>query len=321
MSATRVILSAPVALLLSTACASDGPASGIASVGSVAAIQSSDWSAPTHLPAPINSSARELGAELSPDGLSLYFGSDRAGSIAGTVDIWVSRRECEECPWGPATPININSAKSDGGPSFSPDGHLLFFSSDRPGTLGGDDLWISYRERTDDDHSWSAPINLGAGINTADHESAPAYVPALLADGSNLYFTRGANAAADIYRARIDRDGSVLEAGVPVTELNAAGQADAEPAISHDGREIIFASTRAGGLGQNDLWVATRRSAHDDWSAPVNLGALINTRFADLTPGLSRNGRTLLWSAAAAGRPGLGLQDIWMATRVPGNGH
>ena len=37
----------------------------------------SEWSEPVHLDAPVNSPARELGARLSPDELSLYFGSDR----------------------------------------------------------------------------------------------------------------------------------------------------------------------------------------------------------------------------------------------------
>ena len=62
---------------------------------------------------------------------------------------------------------------------------------------------------------------------------------------------------------------------------------------------------------------STRRSPNDEWSAPENVGPVINTRFGDLTPTLSLDGRTLIFSEAAAARPGLGLQDIWMTTRTP----
>jgi len=285
------------------------------------AFKNSEWSAPVHLAAPVNSSARELGAELSPDGLSLYFGSDRPGG-AGDVDIWAVRRECLDCAWGAAVNIvNINSLKSDGGPAFSPDGHLLFFGSGRDFGHGGDDIWMTHRENTDDDLGWEAPINLGSGVNTSSQETSPAYVPALNAGGSNLYFVRGTTLAAfDIYEARVNRDGEVLTPGTPVTELNDPLAVDGDPTVSHNGKEVFFWSQRLGGYGLSDIWVATRRNAHDPWSAPENVGPDINTVGADVTPALSHDGRTLFWSVGFAARGGLGLTDIWMSTRTP-SGH
>jgi Tol biopolymer transport system component len=292
------------------------PPSGLA----LNAFRNSEWSAPVHLDAPINSSARELGAELSPDGLSLYFGSDRPGG-AGDVDLWAVRRECLDCAWGAAVNLaNLNSPKSDGGPAFSPDGHLLFFSSNRDLGHGGDDIWLCYRENTDDDLGWTPPINLGSGINTSEQETSPAYVPALNGEGSNLYFARGATLAGfDIYEARVSRDGEVLTAGTPVTELNSSAL-DGDPAISHDGKEIYFWSQRTGSFGGPDLWFATRQNAHESWSSPENVGAVINTAGSDLTPGLSHDGRTLFFSVGFVARGGLGLTDIWMSTRTP-SGH
>ncbi len=299
------------------ACSQDAARQPLEPPGSPAlgAFANSEWSAPIHLDAPINSSSRELGAELSPDGLSIYFGSDRPGSIGGTIDIWASRRACLECPWGTPVNININSPKSDGGPAFSPDGHVLFFGSDRVGGHGGDDIWVSYRENIEDDLGWGPPINLGDGVNTADQETSPVYVPALHAEGANLYFSRGPAAVADIYSALVTLDGETIGDAVPVAELNSSA-GEGEPAMSHDGKEIFFSSTRPG-RGLNDIWVATRQNPHGPWSEPVNLGSVINTSFADLTPGLSHDGRTLLWSASFAARGGLGLQDIWISTRDP----
>lgn len=284
------------------------------------AFTNSEWSEPVHLPAPINSSSTELGAQLSPDGLSIYFGSERTGGH-GNVDIWAVRRECIDCPWGSAVNLNINSGESDGGPAFSPDGHLLFFSSNREGGKGGDDIWVSYRDDISDDQGWQAPVDLGTGVNTNDHETGPFYVPALNAEGANLYFVRGGvTANSDIYKALVTLDGETVGDAVPVVELNSTAP-EAEPALSHDGKEIFFHSARTtGGFGAADIWVATRKSPNDSWSEPVNLGTDINTPGADLTPGLSYDGRTLLWSAAMMARPSLGRQDIWMSTRRPGRG-
>src|SRR6266850_5618700 len=60
----------------------------------------SDWSEPGNLDATINTAANEQGPTLSSNGLSLYFGSDRAGGF-GIFDLWVSHRACVDCPWEP----------------------------------------------------------------------------------------------------------------------------------------------------------------------------------------------------------------------------
>ncbi len=308
---------AAAALLLVVACSDAPPQRSLEphAAPQHMSFANSEWSEPVHLPAPVNSAARELGAALSPDELSLYFGSDRAGGF-GAIDIWVSHRACTACPWD--TPVNlgagVNSQTGDGGPALSHDGLLLFFSGgDRPGGQGSDDIWVSRRTDPNDDFSWGPAVNLGPDVNAAANEESPAYVPALGAEGASLYFLRG----GAIYRARVTRDGETLGPAVPVAELNSTGAVAQGLTVRADGREIFFSSTRAGGLGGADIWVATRRSPHDPWSPPQNLGSVINTSAADLTPGLSWDGRTLLFSAAATARPGLGLQDIWMATRSP----
>ena len=280
------------------------------------AFAGSEWSEPVHLDAPINSPFRELGPQLSPDELSLYFGSDRPGGH-GDVDIWAVHRDCLECAWGTPVNLDINSEQSDGGPSFSPDGHVLFFSSNRPGGYGADDIWVSYRDDVSDDQGWTPPVNLGSGVNTADEETGPEYVPALRAEGTTFYFVRGGVPGGDIYRALVSPTGEVLGNAVPVIELNSPSF-EMEPAIRHDGKEIFFSSGRG---SSTDMWVATRQNVTDPWSPPVNVGPSINTPGAggELTPSLSHDGRTLLWSASFAARGGLGRQDIWMATRHQGN--
>lgn len=300
--------------LFLAACAADVPSVPIASGMHIARMSfDTEWSEPVHLDAPVNSTARELGAQLSPDGLSIYLGSDRDGSMNGTIDIWAVRRACLDCPWTTAVNLgpNVNSTQADGGPTVSADGHLLFFSSNRaPGTLGGDDLWVSYRTDVHDDLAWEPAVNLGSAVNTSSQEAGPAYVSALGAEGYNLYFSR----AGDIYAARVNRRGEVEGEAVAVAELNSLAN-DMEPSIRGDGRELVFWSPRGGNV---DLWFARRDNPHEPWSTPFNAGPVINTAAGDLTPNLSFDGRTLLWSAAFAARGGLGFQDVWMSTRKPG---
>lgn len=71
-------------------------------------------------------------------------------------------------------------------PALSPDGKQLFFSSKRPGGMGGFDLWRS--EMTDT--GWAAPKNLGPTVNTPGDEADPC----LLADGQTLVFSTNGHA-------------------------------------------------------------------------------------------------------------------------------
>jgi|GEM_PF-4876008 len=60
------------------------------------------------------------------------------------------------------TPTNVgsppNSSANESGPSISKDGLELYFASDRPGSMGGDDIWVSTRNTIND--PWGEPNNL-----------------------------------------------------------------------------------------------------------------------------------------------------------------
>jgi len=64
-------------------------------------------------------------------------------------------------------------------PCLSPDGNMLFFSSDMRGGNGGVDLYVCTLERS----TWSEPVNLGPAVNTKRHENAPVYM-----ENGRLYF-------------------------------------------------------------------------------------------------------------------------------------
>ncbi len=286
------------------------------------------WSEPVWLGPVVNSSARDWKPSLSPHGLSLYFHSNRPGGLGG-FDIWVSRRAGPNCPWQAPVDLGspVNTPRDDGDANFTPDGHVLFFSSDEGhGGAGAGDIFMARRVDPNDDFGWGEPVNLGPDVNTALHEGNPEYVAA--EDGGTLYFDRSVGAipsTVDIYRVGLTRDGQTRGPAVLVSELSAPGIADASPAVRADGRELIFWSggadgSRPGGVGLADLWVSTRQSVNDPWSEPRDLGTPLNSRFAELSVTLSQDGRTLFFTAAAA-RGGLGLQDMWMSTRGPSGEH
>jgi len=209
----------------------------------------------------------------------------------------------------------VNTVGLEAGPRLSNDGHLLFIQSDRPGGLGLNDIYVSRRSNPKDDLGWSTPVNLGPGVNSADDDQAPQYLQNSEDGAGNLYFNRGTLNAQDIYVAGITRDGEVREAAVPVTELNILGTREFHPTIRNDGREIFFASNRPGSLGMTDIWTSTRRSVHDEWSTPTNLGAPVNTTANDVQPSLSKDGRTLIITSTRPG--GFGGNDLWMSMRTP----
>lgn len=283
------------------------------------------WSEPVWLGPVVNSPARDLRPVLSSDGHRLYFHSNRNGGLGG-FDIWVSRRAGPGCPW--EIPANLgpplNTARDDGDPAFTPDGRVVFYSSDEGhGGAGRGDILISRRTHPHDDFAWEQPVNLGPHVNTDAHESNPAYVAA--ENGGTLYFVRSARgipANSDIYKVSVTRDGQTRGPAVIVTELSEpAPIGDNAMTVRADGRELIFWSggavgVRPGSVGLADLWVSTRRSVNDAWSAPRNLGRPVNSQFADLSATLSHDGRTLFFTSAEQ-RGGLGLQDMWMSTRGP----
>ena len=279
----------------------------------------SDWSVPINLGPTVNSTSMDRAPAISKDGLSLYFASSRLDGSFGGEDIYVSQRESQDSEWGPAVNLGpiINTSFSEMVPAFSRDGHLLFFASNRPeGSFGGVDIWVSRRENTHDDFAWQPAENLGAGVNSAGGEEGPSYFENDDVGVAQLYFSGGMlrPGGAGIYVSDQAADGSFGQA-VRVLELGSGGTS--RPSIRHDGLEIFFNSNRPGSIDNSqDLWVATRDTVFDAWSAPINLGSPVNFELVDVQPYISSDGETLFF---ASNRPSGGPTDLYMSTRTKGS--
>jgi hypothetical protein len=280
----------------------------------------SDWSAPTNLGPVINSAFRDVAPAISRDRLSLYFSSNRPGgiSVPGTpssIDLYVSRRNSLEEPWGPPTNLGalINTSSIETGAALSRDEHWLFFQSDRSDGFGGLDLWASYRERTHDDFGWQSPVNLGPGVNSAFEDTLGGYfenddhVP-------HLFFSsnRPGIGLADFYVSELLPDGTFSSARL-IPELSST-VADVGLIPRFDGLEVFFFSSRSGGFGGQDLWAATRKTVLDPWSAPENLGPLVNSGVTDQRPYIAPDRQTLYFGSDRIG--GFGGFDLYVTTRA-----
>lgn len=274
----------------------------------------SDWSAPENLGSAINSPYQDFGPALSKDGLSLYFTSDRPGGF-GFMDLWVSQRPSRDDAWG--TPMNlggvINTAASENVPALSRDGHWLFFNSTRPGGLGGQDIWASWRANPQDDFAWETPFNLGPGVNSAVGDVNPSYFENANGGAPLLYFTSnrpGGPGLFDVYESQLGPDG-VFEPATLVSELSSAAP-EQMPSIRFDGLEIFFRRNPAGDASNGELWTSTRDTVLDPWSPPVILEAPINSDYGEQHVHIADR-QTLYFSSDRPG--GLGALDIYVTTR------
>jgi hypothetical protein len=89
--------------------------------------------------------ANDAAASLRTDGREIFFGSSRLTGVGG-LDVWFSVRRSVHEPW--STPENlaaVNTTGSDQQPSLSSDGRTLLFASDRSGSIGGTDIWMTTR--------------------------------------------------------------------------------------------------------------------------------------------------------------------------------
>jgi hypothetical protein len=125
----------------------------------------------------------------------LYFSRSSASpSVAG--EIFVSERQ-NGARFGPATPVSElnDAAANDIQPNVRADGLEIVFSSNRAGTLGGQDIWTTTRSSIG--AGWSAPTNLGLTTNTAAGETRPS----LSNNGTQLLFGRAPSpeGGSDIY--------------------------------------------------------------------------------------------------------------------------
>ncbi|MBN3584377.1 OmpA family protein [Algoriphagus aestuarii] len=128
------------------------------------------WTNPVGIAETINSQYNEGTCSVTADGNILIYTSCDAPDSEGSCDLYIAYKVNGN--WQRPTNMGkkVNSRSWDSQPSLSADGRILFFSSNRRGGFGGNDIWYSVRQN---DGSWSEAKNLGNMVNTAKDEISP----------------------------------------------------------------------------------------------------------------------------------------------------
>ncbi len=161
------------------------------------------------------------------------------------------------------------------------------------------------------------PVNMGKNINSEYSD----YHPSLTVDEDLLIFTRmrprddlteviGSPFEEDFYYSKRIK-GEWLPA-IPLGSPINTHRNEGAHSISPDGRYFFFTGCdRPDGLGSCDLYFSERSG--DKWSAPQNLGDLVNSGVWDAQPTLSADGQSLVFSSRRSG--GKGAADLWISTK------
>ncbi len=139
------------------------------------------WGEPHHLGDKVNSDGAETNSAIAADG-TLYFSVSGRAGVLGQRDLMRARLTADGYVEPEPLPAPINSAADESNHWIAPDQSYLLFLSNRPGGIGENDLYISFRKGD----GWSAPRNLGAPINRPG--ASGVFTPFVSADGRTLYF-------------------------------------------------------------------------------------------------------------------------------------
>ena len=207
------------------------------------------WSYATNIGERVNTPYHDSNLALSADGKTLYILKDEGGG-----DIYYCNQRSDGS-WDSPVPLPgiINSSFEEKSITISKDDKTLYFSSNRPGGLGGTDL---YKATRDAKGEWANVKNLGPKINTPFDEEGPF----IDYDMVTLYFSSKGHknmGSYDIFKSVYDpqkNDWSEPEnLGYPINTPDD----DIFYITSSDGKRAYYSSVREDGLGYTDIFLIT----------------------------------------------------------------
>jgi Tol biopolymer transport system component len=209
------------------------------------------------------------GLRLSADYLTGYFDELEKTTSAGTVwSLHTATRPSLDESFTKAVLLGdsaINGFDTQNDPTVRGDGLALIFGGVERREQPSMHLYLANRASTEMLFAYVGPL---PNVNDSAGEDAR---PFLREDGRVLYFSSSRNSANhfDIYRATWD--GSAFGAPVAVSELNTVSD-ELYPIVTPDDLTIFFASGRSNGV--QGIWMSSRRSANDPFSAPRSVPEL-----------------------------------------------
>jgi len=214
-----------------------------------------EWSNGSPFDNQINTIYNEGMSTLVRDGRTLYFTACNRPGIMGPCDIWTGQVQNGQVREVKAILDHPNSESWESQACISCDGRVLYFSSNRPGGLGGTDIWVSVKQK---DGTWSNPSNLGAPINTDKDEESPF----ISNDGNRLFFSSTGHigfGGQDIFMSTFDKYRGWSNAFNLGPKINSPFE-ELGFVLTADGLSGYFASDRPGGFGGMDIYKVNLQS-------------------------------------------------------------
>jgi len=211
----------------------------------IAESASDDWKV-SNPGKPLNSKVHDATAGLSGDGQTLYIYKD-----VHNGDIYECKLKGDKWDKPVAMPKTINTKFHESSASLSPDGRTLYFISDKEGSVGGRDIWVSTLDKKG---KWGKAINLKE-LNTIYDEESIFMHP----DGKTLYFSSQGHKTMggfDIFKATFENGkwSEPVNLGYPINTPDD----DLFFTIAASGMHAYMMSdTRKDGYGDRDLYRVT----------------------------------------------------------------
>lgn len=239
-----------------------------------------------------------FGLTVAPNRQRAYF----VRSYGGRDSLHLYTTDRQHGRWATPRKATFSGKYKDIDPSFTPDGNVLLFNSNRPkpgkSTASNFDIWAIRKTG----NAWSEPYHLGPVINS---DSSDYYATATASN--TIYFTSnrtGGLGDTDIWRSTY-RNGAYQTPENLGSAINTPGD-ESNPCISPQEDYLIFSSRRPDSFGDSDLYISFNVAGH--WTKPQHFGPDLNTSDAEFAPTLtvSPNGgvaKTLYFSRIRRGKP------------------
>jgi len=141
-------------------------------------------------------------------------------------------------------------------------------------------------------------------------------------DGRTVYFTSEVETGKIASKKNFRNHSGIFIAELSGTELiglrpfshNNPSYDVGQPSISSDGKYLYFASNMPGGQGGSDLYFC--ELINNEWSAPVNLGPVVNSSASENYPCIHPAGKLYFTSGRSGG---MGRLDVYSTTNYEGN--
>ena len=211
-------------------------------------------------------------------------------------------------------PLSVNTPdQSELLPAISSDGKTLYFTRTRIGLDSGI-VWDIWKTNITGDTAFSDADFVGGDLASMYGVCVTSIAP----DNNTLYLIAKMQSDTPpeerLCITHRTKTGWSIPEPQHIRNLKAMNGYSTDYSFGSDGKTLLMALERDSSLGNRDLYVSFFDEVTRSWSEPRWLGPTVNSRYAEMTPFLASDNKTLYFSSDRPG--GIGDVDVYRTTRV-----